>query len=499
MPVSRVLRLVVLLALGTGVGCASHSPFNQTFVEVVTPNFHVTSSLGDEATRTLALDLEVFHAGALFALGIDADTPTRTRTRVLAFDGRSATRPFAVRGAASFLVPTIDGPTLVIRATGSFSERVEPDTRHAYAHRVLRDQVPTLLPLWYEEGRAQVASTVAVNRDQAEVGRIIPAHRERILDWRKGGLAEIVQVRQVARRSPASRRDFEAQAWGLAHTLLFSKDSRRGGMPDLDRLARAFAGAEAWQMPAVTDVLRTSEEALTARVYAHLENEKFRGSRMRIDGLDPDALELSPVGVAEARTRMAELALELGRPGLAEEYFDRALSASADSGSARAGRALARARQNDFGELDALASGAREAGGRDAARRERWLGWAYLAQAEHVAASTGEAGRRDVALDAARRAFRQSLEVEGRTQHEAEAWVGLALCEVVAGTGGEAAYRLLEKARAQQPGALRIRLASARIAASLGRQSAASSEAGEVISRSHWLDLEREAEPFSQD
>ena len=494
------------------LGCAAALPHRQDFVEVVTPNFHVTSSLGDAMTRALVRDLEIFHAGVLHAVGLEAGAAARARTRVLAFDGRGMTRPFAVRGASASLVPSLDGATLMIRAPGGFDERVDPELRHQYAHRVLRDHSRELLPLWYEEGRAQLASTIAIRAGEVEIGRVAAAHRARVLDWRRSDLAEILRVRQVARLSMADRALFESQSWALVHTLLLADANRRPGRSDLDRIRDAYRQSSDWARVSVVDLLGTDDEALTARVYRHLEGKQFRSTRLRVEAFDGEALTLRPVPPSEANVRLAELALELMRWELAEDYFERALREQPGDPLALAGSALARAQAGNFEALDDLAARARgsdavadagrasvRAGSRERAKRELWLGWAHLARAESAAPAPTPASTSAAAREAAERAFRASLEVPGGSGEAASAWLGLALAGLGRSADAEEIYRRLDRARTLQPGALRILLASARVAAALGRETAAESEAAQVISRSHWRDLIEAAEPFIRD
>jgi hypothetical protein len=105
----------VLFALALA-GCATVSPFNQDFLEFQTTHFDVVSSLGEDTTRDLARRLENFYAAAQVVLGVSLEGRGLERTRVVAFDGRSLDRPFAVRGKTAYFLSEPDHGSRIIRA-----------------------------------------------------------------------------------------------------------------------------------------------------------------------------------------------------------------------------------------------------------------------------------------------------------------------------------------------------------------------------------------------
>jgi len=465
---------MTLLLAWVATGCASVSPWNQPFVEVRTPNFVVASSFGEEAALTLARELEAFHAGVLYAVGLAPDARLPNPTRVLAFDDRGFGRPFALRSEVAALLPGVDAPILVIRAPGDFAERVIPDVRHRYAHRVLRALSEERPPLWYAEGRARLASEIRVSGTVAEIGRAEAALGRQIMDWHRGDLAEVLDVTSLADRSLASRREFEAASWALVHTLLFDAPRKQPGRQALDRVRRAFEGARPGALRAATDRLG-NRGALADRVYAHLSSERHRLDRVQVAGLEPDALDPRALAPADARRRLAELALVLDRPTLALEYLDRALEGEPEAPAARGRRALALARLGRHAEAMDLIRGI----GNDV-EAALPAGSAAI----RIALDIGDASLRREALDRGRE-FLTGVTERTRARGRGAAWVGIARSALVPGEDPKRATDALAAAARVAPGALEVDLVAAEVHVALGRERAARLRATEVLSRSH--------------
>ena len=467
------------------LGCASVSPFNQSFVELRSPHFIVTSSLGESATHELARDLEVFHAGVLEALGIPLGEQGGQPTRVLAFDGRGMARPFAIRGQGASLVPGLDGPTLMIRTNCAFSQCMRPDLRHRYAHYVLRAVSARRAPLWYEEGRAQVSSTIDVSGSVARVGRFAEEKAVRLLEWRRSDLSRVLERRQVATESLEGRLQFEAETWALVHTVLFDSPRKRPGREALDRVRRAFEADRPRELAAAVRALG-SPESLTDRIYRHLESERHRADRLQVGLREISSLPLRPLEVWVARDQLGQLALSLSRFELALDYFDRALAASPDSEAPMAGRAQALAALGRHEEARAALRGLdsgdwianREGLGPPPFAIANRVGSAHLVLA--IAASTD--ATRERARAAARAAFSRALEA---SPENVVAMVGMGRTQLGVGGDSDAACAFFDAARELRPGALEIDLWLAACERDRGRDRAARGWLEEVLSRSH--------------
>ncbi|MFK7894837.1 MAG: hypothetical protein AB8G23_03315 [Myxococcota bacterium] len=499
----RACRSLMLLLGCLALGCATTSPFNQSFLELQTPHFVLTSSLSEEATFELARNLEYFHAGVVDAVGLAGEPrakgrPAMPRTRVLVFDDRSVGRPFAVRGEASQIINRPDGMIWVFRAGRSFDERISTRIRHQYAHQLIRDLSPSERPLWYEEGVAQMAGTVEEALSGVRIGRMVDPHRALIQDWRRSTLALKLSKSSVADDSAPARRLFEAQSWAIAHTLRFGGDSpnAKGHALDLYRKALDEGGPRAREE--ARKALGISDVLLTERVYQHLDRKRLRVRLVKVEGWDPSQLKTMPISDAEARIRLAELALVLERPGLAEEYFERALAAEPGHAAAQAGLAEVAAKEGRGEDLDSFAAAALgpDAEGRASNPRVlRHLGEAYRIAAEQAADATERSSRvaqgeqafgailkllpRDVGARVGRgRLALQAVEEAGLDEREA---------------GALRALEWFDAAGALRPGSLWIRLWQGHADLAQGLSRSAVQRAKGVISRTHAPEIERAA------
>jgi len=484
LPLASLSGVFGSLALVALLGCATGSPFNQNFVEVLTPNFRVTSSLGEKPTRVLARDLEAFHSGVLSALGLNPSAQRNHPTQVIAFDGRGFSRPFAERGASASLIPTLDGPVLMIRAEGDIRERVDDELRHRYAHRILRDLSRADAPLWYEEGRAQVGGTVQQKEDVVIIGRSNEAFRRMLLDWRRDNLVEGLSRRSLAEATSAERERFDAESWATVHTLLFDSAKRGKGAAALNSVRVAFESSSPRRLETATAALG-SESELTARIYTHLEEDRYRVDRLVVSGFTPEDLVVEPLAPAIARDRLAQLALDLERPALAAEYFERALRDRPDYAPALAGQVLADALLGRTQGLEERVAALEKSAEAEIETLSR-LALALLA----AAVDAEEVNLRSARLRSTRAIFERIL---GLDPGNIIASVGIGSSLLVEGEDFEAARKWFEAAQRESRGALGLDLLMARGAIQSGRPNSAKAHLVRALSRSHSRRIRKKA------
>ena len=465
--------------------CATTRPANQSFVSLRTPNFEILSALGRSQTRALARDLELFHAGVLAIAGLEETPDWREPTRVLAFDDRSLGRPFGIRGRTAYFVPGVDRGTLVFRVPGGWHERASRELRADYAQRLIRGRSPRRLPLWVEEGLAQVASGVRVGDGQVLLGASIQQHVTAVLDWRRSSFGPLLQTSDLSSASKTELERFEAESWALLHTLMFDATE---GSPSA-RFPAAFfgqdgSGGTSW----LEALVGNNGAALADRVHRHLGQRDFALRVLQLRGWDWEKLELEPVSPARARVLLGDLADALGRERLAADLLERALSEETGREGAAEARALATLawiRLDRFEEAESLLGQALAAAEDDA--KVRSIAGSVYARA---AANRETADERSSLLRAAREHLRAAHALRPSS---ADPLLELARTHLVDGEDLAAALELAESAAMRRPGSLEIDLVRARLEAKRGRRTAARLLAQEVASRSGWAPLRQQA------
>ena len=260
------------------------------------------------------------------------------------------------------------------------------------------------------------------------------------------------------------------------HTLLFGDRGKRESVEALDRVRRGFESQDPTQLREAVAALG-SEEALTARVYEHLEQDRHRVDRMQLSGLVMLEIPVASVAPVEARDRLAMLALDLDRPALAYEYFERALSALPNHVPSQAGLALAAARSGRLDEMKEILTRVGRSAEESAIASNR-VGLAWLSAANQTEPGPPRAEQ----VLSARKALSRSLELEpGRV----DAQMGMGMSYLVSGENAIEAESWFAAVKAQSPGSLELELEIAMMENEIKRRRAAKERAQSVFSRTH--------------
>ena len=102
-----------------------------------------------------------------------------------------------------------------------------PMVLHEYTHLVI-NQAGMKLPLWLNEGFAELYSTMKPMRGKILVGRMLPGR----LQMAEAGLVDLREILSADTGSPAYNETdrigiFYAESWALVHMLKFSEATRR--------------------------------------------------------------------------------------------------------------------------------------------------------------------------------------------------------------------------------------------------------------------------------
>ena len=190
----------------------------QTFSKLETPNFEILTT-GDTADAKNALaGLE--QARAFFAQSSAFSIQGAGKVRVIAFRQSSDYAPYRLHQAAfgHFYQGSLHNFIVLTDLHGEHREALI----HEYTHFVVR-QSGYNLPLWLNEGIADVYSSIAVADGTAVVG--LPL-QSRLRTIQREGLMPLTYLLSRTRESSRSGESktisaFYAQSWALAHMLRF--------------------------------------------------------------------------------------------------------------------------------------------------------------------------------------------------------------------------------------------------------------------------------------
>ncbi len=221
------------------------------------------------------------------------------------------------KSMAGFYQAGHDRDYIAMQNTGAQIYRV---VFHEYVHVLMRHSgVP--VPLWLNEGTAELFSTVEITNSQIKLGEVIPAH---LLALRHERLIDLSTLMAVDHDSPLYNEQskvgiFYAESWALVHML--NMDSRysegrskllaliASGTPSVDALDRVYSKSPG-------QVLQDLREYVTGN--------SFAGSVLKTDPLESnDEVRPQQLAPSEAVLVLADLLINLGKAGDAEPKLKR--------------------------------------------------------------------------------------------------------------------------------------------------------------------------------
>ncbi len=239
------------------------------WLELRTAELVVVSDAGPATAREVAATLATVQE-LLASLLAGPRQPIPIPTRVFVFARESSFAPYRLAGRQAgeelvgyFLSQPL-GNFLALNARPPEGDPLAV-ARHEYTHLFVRHQWPEL-PLWANEGLAELASSLLARGDELALGQGIERHLRRL---REGGWMPLAELFAVTTESPVYTQTnrsalFYAQSWLLVHELLVQPPGRRLEAVDLFR--RLSSGEPA--ATAVPAALGSSLADLEARLRA---------------------------------------------------------------------------------------------------------------------------------------------------------------------------------------------------------------------------------------
>jgi hypothetical protein len=162
--VTRILALLMLL----GVGCLGPRVDTRTWLRLENGSFVVWSVASPESTRAVADALERFRTATAVLLRLRRPAAA-VKLPILVVEDVEEVRGRCGRNAVGCFDRNPNGSTLTIWA-GASDDVSRQIVRHEYIHALLRYHAYSV-PLWFEEGLAELLSTLEVDGNDVVLGR----------------------------------------------------------------------------------------------------------------------------------------------------------------------------------------------------------------------------------------------------------------------------------------------------------------------------------------
>ncbi|MEM6705777.1 MAG: hypothetical protein AAF690_23885 [Acidobacteriota bacterium] len=295
------------------------SAAERPWIEARSAHFSVQGPLGEKAASDLARQLEVLHS--LLAQRIDAEAPEEP-TVVLAFrDSRQFRRYSPWPGAAVSAYYVRGSERSYVAVDASLRSERLANVFHEYLHVFAARHFPNM-PLWFQEGLAELYSNLKVDPEQVVLGLPHRGHLARLRTQPWLPLRDVLRASPMsAAYGPAEARMFYAQSWLLVHFL--GNHQQAGNQ--LPVLLSAVVGAEEPEV-ALSRALGQSVAEIEGALRRYSRRGQFDYRRIpRSDS--PATAEIHAVDPADRHARLGDLLAERPHPSVARarRHFENAL------------------------------------------------------------------------------------------------------------------------------------------------------------------------------
>lgn len=305
--------LVVAAVLLGGVPQGLHSA--QQWHKLSSPHFELLTSAGERRGRELILHLEQIRSFFSTATDMKADSPAPAR--IVLFGSEREYRPYRLNEFASaYYHGSHDRDYIVMHAaaTDSISAAVHEFTHLLVARSGVR------LPIWLDEGLAEVYSTLTAVGGKVRVGAIKAGRYRVLMEQRWLDLETLTEVDDDSPRY--TQRDkagiFYALSWGLAHMLAFSDAYR----PKYSEFLKAIDSGSSTRA-AFQEVYGKSLSEVQKDLQRYIRGTQYKVGvfdvRLEKAAERPQSQAASPL---ECRIVMAELLAVTGRKDEARQMYE---------------------------------------------------------------------------------------------------------------------------------------------------------------------------------
>lgn len=342
-----LVAAVLLLAL-------SPLKAEEKWVRVRTENFEIYTPQSEKKAKETLLYFEQLREFFLYYWKTKADPGTPVRIVQFANEKQwESFRPH--KNAAGFYVHGVDRDWIALSGYLQGWERL---VCHEYTHLMVK-QSGLNLPVWLNEGVAEIYSTFQPKGGKVQIGDLIPGHFYAV----QQGWIPVPRLLEVKQDSPEyggkDTAQFYAEAWGLTHMLMLGQEHKQ---ENAQILGQILAGTPIDQALASVPKMNAKELDVMLRDYLKNNSRFFAGliafkseksqaswTAERVPQSEVDAvlaeLQMNGPHEADAKARLSKVDLNTwqGQEAwaygswrakdlkAASEHFEKAMALGADS------------------------------------------------------------------------------------------------------------------------------------------------------------------------
>ncbi len=343
----RLLRAILLVAL---CGLTVNVFARDSWVSVRSKHLLVIGNGSEKEIRQVTARLEQFRevvSTLLAKAGSDSAIPTT----VIVFKDDASYGPFKVSENNSGYFQPGQDVNYISLSTESRGD-LDPFSTifHEYTHLLVNDTFGKT-PAWFNEGLAELYSTLSVSDDQRVViGRPIRRH---ISTLQQNSLLPLRTLLEVDYKSPFYNESqkqsiFYAEAWALMHYLMMTDNGVRAPhVLEFLQLLNAHTALE----PAFQKAFNTSIESFESALRGYVLQDHFRTNDLTFTRKIQPSIEMTSASLSEAEVfaYQGDLLIHSNRRE-AESYLLKAVALDPNLIQAQASLGMARYRQGRMSE-----------------------------------------------------------------------------------------------------------------------------------------------------
>jgi Flp pilus assembly protein TadD len=286
------------------------------WIRLQTDSFEIYSTASENNTREALRQFE--EVRSFFPRTGTEESKKSARVRIVAFNSQKEFEPYRFNEfATAYYQKSAERDTIVMSHLGP---ETSPTAIHEYVHLVAQ-HAGLKAPPWFNEGLAELYSTLRPLGSKTVVGDLIPGRMQALLRDKWVPLAVILAADQD---SPYYNEKNKAgslynEGWALTHMLVLSEDYR----PHLDDFMRALMQGKD-SIEALTSVYGKPLAAIEKDLLAYLRGDRFR-SLVYATRLDQSKLQVAaePAPMFEVRLMLVDLTDKPGKEAATREALEK--------------------------------------------------------------------------------------------------------------------------------------------------------------------------------